>query len=64
MLQGTASKLIEMCLGARDFPRFRSDGGDEAVAALVGSDTAQLSELNYFGLVGLGLYMYVWGFVS
>ena len=32
-------------------PRFRSDGGDGAVAALVGSDTAPLSELNYSGLV-------------
>ena len=50
-------------------PCFRSDGVNGAVAALVGFDTAPLSELNYIILdlchhVGLGLYMYVWGFVS
>ena len=56
-LQGTASTLIEKCLGARDFPaasgppRFRSDGGDGAVAALAGSAMATLSGLSNAGLI-------------
>ena len=38
------------CSWASCPPRFRSDGGDGAVAALVGSDTATLSVLDYAGL--------------
>ena len=38
------------CSWASCPPRFRSDGGDGAVAVLVGSDTATLSVLDYAGL--------------
>ena len=76
-LQGTASKLIELCLGALDFPavgrswsscppRFRAYGGDGAVAALVGSVKASLVSRTLLDLfhLGLKLYIYVFGFYS
>ena len=57
-VQGTASKMIELCHGSREFPadevaagalgprRFCTDGSDGAVASILGSAAAPLSRLH------------------
>ena len=52
------------CSWSSCLPRFRADGGDGAVAALVGSATAPLVSRTILDLfhLGLELYMYVLGF--